>query len=197
MFTGLIETLGVIRRVSDSNGIRTIVVAAPFAADVFLGESIAVNGACLTVVEQTGAELTFEAVPETLLKTNLGDLQVGDRVNLERALRVGDRLGGHWVQGHVDGVGRIASRQEESDGQLVWFDCPEELTRQMVSKGSIAIEGVSLTLVEVNRARFSVALIPFTLAQTTLGWKQPGDRVNIETDILGKYALKALEAHVK
>jgi riboflavin synthase len=120
-------------------------------------------------------------------------LQPGDRVNLERALRVGDRLGGHLVQGHIDGLGHIASRQQQGDWELVWFRCPADLAAQMVSKGSVAVDGVSLTLVDVTRDGFSVALIPHTLAQTTLGFKPAGASVNLETDLLAKYVWKCLQ----
>jgi riboflavin synthase len=195
MFTGLIEALGTVRHITEEAAGRELVLAEPrLAEELQLGESVAVNGACLTVVALGDATFAFQVGPETLSKTNLGQLQPGARVNLERSLRVGDRLGGHWVQGHVDGVGRIVSRSEQGDWEMVWFECPASLTRQMVPKGSIAVDGVSLTLVDVEAARFSVALIPFTLAHTTLGLKPVGDTVNLETDILGKYVWKCLEA---
>jgi riboflavin synthase len=195
MFTGLVEALGVVHRLDDDGtGGRHLVIAAPaFAADLALGESVAVNGACLTVVERDVQTCRFQAGPETLLRTNLGDLTPGDRVNLERSLRLGDRLGGHLVQGHIDGVGHIAERQRQGDWETVWFRCPVELAQQMVSKGSVAVDGVSLTLVDVERDRFSVALIPHTLAQTTLGFKSVGATVNLETDLLAKYVQKCLE----
>jgi riboflavin synthase len=139
-----------------------------------------------------GAEFDFDIGPETLLKTNLGKLEVGNRVNLERSLRVGDRLGGHFVQGHIDGVGTIGSRHRQGEWEDVWFRCPPELTRFMVPKGSIAVDGVSLTLVNVEANRFSIMLIPHTQAMTTLGFKQPGDMVNLETDILAKHVAKLL-----
>lgn len=193
MFTGLVETLGVVRRIAADGAGRTLTVAAPaFAAALAVGESVAVNGACLTVTAHDAETCTFQAGPETLRRTNLGDLAAGDRVNLERSLRVGDRLGGHWVQGHVDGVGRIAERLRQGDWELFWFACPAELARQMVPKGSVAVDGVSLTLVDVAAERFSVALIPHTLALTTLGFKPPGAAVNLETDILAKYVWKCL-----
>ena len=157
-----------------------------------IGDSVAVNGACLTVVERRADTIAFQAGPETLLRTNLGDLKAGERVNLERALRVGDKLGGHFVQGHVDGLGRIAERLRQGDWELVWFACPADLTRQMVPKGSVAVDGISLTIVDVTADRFSVALIPHTLAQTTLGFKQSGASVNLETDLLAKYVWKCL-----
>jgi riboflavin synthase len=133
-------------------------------------------------------------VPETLARTNLGELQPGDQVNLERALRLGDRLGGHLVQGHVDGTGRIDRRERHGDGELVRFTCSPKLSAEMVSKGSVAVDGISLTLVEVGPGCFSVALIPHTLAATTLGLKREGAAVNLETDLLGKYVVNYLRA---
>jgi riboflavin synthase len=154
---------------------------------------VAVNGACLTVVACDAATFSFEVGPETLRLTNLGELRAGDRVNLERSLRVGDRLGGHFVQGHVDGLGRIEERSARGEYETVWFSCPEALAAQMVRKGSVAVAGVSLTLVDVERHRFSVMLIPHTLAHTTLGFKRPGAAVNLETDLLAKYVFQALQ----
>jgi riboflavin synthase len=192
MFTGLVETLGVIRGRSSEGAGDLLTVAAPFAHELTLGESISVNGACLTVVACDPEGFQFQVGPETLARTNLGALAVGDRVNLERSLRLSDRLGGHLVQGHVDGIGTIDERRQQGEWLFVWFRCPPDLAAQMVSKGSVTVDGVSLTLVDVERARFSVALIPHTLANTTLGFKGPGDAVNLETDILAKYAWKAL-----
>jgi riboflavin synthase len=194
MFTGLVETLGEVRQLKpDGAGGRHLVVTAPSLADqLAIGESVAVNGACLTVVERDGQTFRCQAGPETLRRTNLGELTVGDRVNLERSLRLCDRLGGHLVQGHVDGVGRIAQRQLQGDWEMVWFQCAAELAAQMVPKGSVAVDGVSLTLVEVAPDGFSVALIPHTLANTTLGFKRPGAVVNLETDLIGKYVWKYL-----
>ena len=193
MFTGLVECLGMVRRLTNTGAGRDLVVAAPFATEVTLGESVAVNGVCLTVVERDADGFRFQVGPETLLRTNLGELADGHRVNLERSLRAGDRLGGHWVQGHIDGVGRIDQRLPEGEWETIWFRCPAELTAQMVSKGSIAVDGVSLTLVAVEQERFSVALIPHTLAVTTLGFKRPGDTVNLETDLLAKYVEKQMQ----
>jgi riboflavin synthase len=194
MFTGLVEALGEVRELTAEGAGRALTVAVPFAAELTLGESVAVNGTCLTVVAHDAATCRFEVGPETLLRTNLGELRAGDRVNLERSLRVGDRLGGHWVQGHIDGVGRIERRVPDGPWLGVWFSCPPELAAQMVPKGSVAVDGVSLTLVEVTAGGFSVALIPHTLDHTTLGFKRPGDAVNLETDILAKYVWKCLEA---
>jgi riboflavin synthase len=196
MFSGIVETLATVRQMQDDGaGGRLLVVAEPkIATELQRGESVAVNGACLTVVSIDGDTFRFQAGPETLRRTNLGELKPGDRVNLERSLRLCDRLGGHLVQGHIDAVGRIAARQRQGDWELVWFTCPPELTMQMVSKGSIAVDGVSLTLVDVERDRFSIALIPFTLEHTTLGSKEVGAAVNLETDIIAKYVGKIVES---
>src|SRR5262245_13956293 len=194
MFTGLVETLGSVQRIDPDGDGRLLRVAVSFAAEVAVGDSVAINGACLTVVGQDAATCRFQAGPETLRRTNLGELRPGDRVNLERSLRVGDRLGGHFVQGHVDGVGHIAERVRQGEWETVWFSCPGALAAQMVSKGSVAVDGISLTLVDVAADRFSVALIPHTLAMTTLGFKAVGAVVNLETDLLAKYVWKCLQA---
>ncbi|HMC65595.1 MAG TPA: riboflavin synthase [Gemmataceae bacterium] len=195
MFTGLIEALGTIREIRpEGAGCRLVVAESSLAPELHVGDSVAVNGVCLTVVEVGAQFFAFQVGPESLQRTNLGDLSVGDRVNLERPLRMNDRLGGHIVQGHVDGVGRIAERQRQGDWELVWLTAPLELTAQMVPKGSIAVDGISLTLVDVRMDRFSVALIPHTLQHTTLGFKPVGASVNLETDLLGKYVWKALQA---
>src|SRR5262245_39115608 len=197
MFTGLVEALGTVRQVTPEAPGKRLVIAAPtFAPELTLGESVAVNGACLTVVAFERETCSFQAGPETLRRTNLGELVPGDRVNLERSLRVGDRLGGHFVQGHVDGLGRIAERRRQGEWETVWFSCPADLAAQMVPKGSVAVDGISLTLVDVAADRFSVALIPHTLAATTLGFKPPGAAVNLETDILAKYVWKCLRGGV-
>jgi riboflavin synthase len=191
MFTGLVEALGTVRRLAADDAGRLLVIAEPrLAPELQIGESVAVNGTCLTVVQRESATFAFQAGPETLQRTNLGELAVGDRVNLERALRLTDRLGGHFVQGHIDGVGRIADRQRQGDWETVWFSCAPDLTRCMVSKGSVAVDGISLTVVDVAADRFSVALIPHTLALTTLGFKPVGAAINLETDILAKYVAK-------
>jgi riboflavin synthase len=194
MFTGLVEALGTVRRVHvEPAGKDVVIAAAGLAPELAVGESVAVNGACLTVIERDDETCHFQAGPETLRRTNLGQLKPGDRVNLERAVRLGDRLGGHLVQGHVDGLGRVAERHRQGEWELLWFACPAELTVHMVPKGSVAVDGVSLTLVEVATDRFSVALIPHTLAHTTLGFKDIGEAVNLETDLLAKYVSKYLE----
>lgn len=199
MFTGLVEGMGTIREcVSEGPGTR-LVIAPPteLLAGTVPGDSVAINGCCLTVVVAHDNCWTFEAGPETLGRTNLGEAHPGDRVNLERALPANARLGGHFVQGHVDGCGTVERIVSDGSWVTIWFRVAEELTRQMVSKGSVAVDGVSLTLVDVEAERFSVALIPHTLGVTTLGTRREGDRVNIETDILGKYVEKMLAAFVK
>lgn len=195
MFTGLVESTGKITALEPQGpGIRLVVDAGALAKDVQIGDSIANNGCCLTVIEVNGTSLAFEAGPETLAKTSLGNKRIGDFINLERSLQVGDRLGGHLVTGHVDAVGTLDQRLDEQQWATFWFQVPEALTRQMAPKGSITVEGVSLTLVEVESRRFSVALIPHTLDATTLGNLQPGDKVNLETDLLAKYVEQQMSA---
>jgi riboflavin synthase len=194
MFTGLVEALGTIRQLQPDGAGRHLTIAeARLARELTIGESVAVNGACLTVVERDEETFRFQVGPETLERTNLGELQVGDRANLERSLRLADRLGGHLVQGHVDGLGRVENRQRQGEWEVVWIACPPALAAQMVSKGSVAVDGISLTLVDVRADGFSVALIPHTLTHTTLGWKAPGATVNLETDLLAKYVWKCLK----
>ncbi len=194
MFTGLIEFLGTIQSRSDDGhgGLLLTISEHTLAPQISGGESIAVNGVCLTIVNRDALSFKFQVGPETLLKTNLGALKAGDRVNLERSLRVGDRLGGHFVQGHVDGVGTIAEREQQGEWEMVCFRCPKELTKLMVPKGSIAVDGISLTLVEVGDDFFTVMLIPHTLANTTLGFKKAGDTVNLEADMLARHVAKLL-----
>ncbi len=196
MFTGLVEGLGrVAAVVAEPAGIRLAIEppAEMHAGEsCALGDSVAINGCCLTVVSLEDGRWAFQAGTETLSKTSLGRLQAGDRVNLERSLPVNGRLGGHFVQGHVDGVGTVDAIEREGGWISMWFRVPQTLTALMVPKGSIAIDGVSLTLVHVEADRFSIALIPHTLEVTTLGRRQVGDPVNIETDVLGKYVQKLL-----
>lgn len=158
-----------------------------------MGDSIAINGCCLTVVDLSDGQWGFQAGTETLSKTNLGRLRAGDPVNLERSLPVDGRIGGHFVQGHVDGVGHVERIEKEGEWVKMWFQVPEFLARLMVPKGSVAVDGVSLTVVDAEPERFSIALIPHTLEVTTLGVRNVGDTVNIETDILGKYVQKLLQ----
>jgi riboflavin synthase len=194
MFTGLVEGLGTIAEIVAEGPAQRLAVEPPLPlfAGTAVGDSVALNGCCLTVVAIDGRSWSFQAGPETLVRTNLGLLRPGDRVNLERALRADARLGGHFVQGHVDGSGSVERRLHNGDWVTMWFRVAGELARQMVSKGSVAVDGVSLTLVDVEAERFSVALIPHTLANTTLGASRLHDRVNIETDLLAKYVEKLL-----
>jgi len=193
MFTGLVQCLATVRAVRAQPPGKHLLVDCPqLAADAVVGDSIAINGCCLTVVDNAGGCLGFEAGPETLARTNLGELTEGSRVNLEPSLRVGDRLGGHFVTGHVEGVGTLAARQDQREWSTLWVSFPPALGRYMVSKGSIAVDGVSLTLVDVEPEQFSVALIPHTLRCTTLGYLAMNGRVNLETDLLAKYAQKQI-----
>ena len=191
MFSGIVERMGVVRElISDPPGVRLVVESPEIAKATKIGDSIAVNGCCLTVVQVDDAGFGFDAGAETLSRTNLGNLGEGSEVNLERSLKIGDELGGHFVSGHIDAVGHLDQRLDEKDWSTFWFRMPQRLTRQMASKASIAVDGISLTLVDVEDERFSVALIPHTLKITTLGRLQPGDPVNLETDILAKYVEK-------
>ncbi|HEX7626267.1 MAG TPA: riboflavin synthase [Gaiellaceae bacterium] len=193
MFTGLIREVGtVVSREGDADGVRLTVKAAATAGGAQLGDSIAIDGVCLTVVAVEDGTLAFDAVPETLERTSLGTLYDGSRVNLEPALRAGDALGGHYVQGHVDGVGTVLTVEAEGDGKRIWFDAPVGLLRYVVEKGSIAVQGTSLTVAAASDAGFAVALIPHTLEATTLGELEPSDRVNLEVDVLAKYVEKLL-----
>jgi riboflavin synthase len=188
MFTGLVQAKGTVRDLQrEGPGKRLTIAAADIAAAESIGASVAVNGCCLTIVELDGERMTFEAGPETLSRTNLGQLQTGNFVNLERSLRMGDPLGGHLVTGHIDAVGTLETRHDEADWSTMWFQIPARLSPQIASKGSIAVDGVSLTLVDVEPQRFSVQLIPHTLAVTTLGEYRIGEQVNIETDLIAKY----------
>ena len=195
MFSGIVEAPGTIADIrSEPPGCRLFVREPKIVPETKVADSISVNGCCLTVVEVEGDTMAFEAGPETLARTNLGDLKVGSKVNLERALKVGDRLGGHFVSGHVDATGTLLERNDEGQWSFFWFEIPKPLSLQMASKGSIAVDGVSLTIVDSQPERFSVALIPYTLAVTTLGPLEVGGKVNLETDILAKYVQRLAEA---
>ncbi len=194
MFTGIIEDVGRVVAVEPAGEITRLRIAAPDVAEgTAVGASIAVNGACLTVVAVAGVQLVFEAVQETIDRTSIGALRAGSRVNLERALRADGRLDGHIVQGHVDDTGRVRALERHGDDVRLAVDCRPELANQLVPKGSIAIDGVSLTVAQLSDAGFEVALIPHTLAETNLADRIPGDRVNLEADVLGKYVLRYLE----
>lgn len=200
MFTGLVEGLGTVRNLAQEvAGIRLDIVPPASMVDAStdrcqIGDSVAINGCCLTVVALADGAWSFQAGTETLSKTNLGRLQAGHVVNLERSLPVSARLGGHFVQGHVDGTGTVDAIDREGDWVSMRFRVPSHLSQLMVPKGSVAVDGVSLTLVNVEAERFSIALIPHTLDVTTLGRRNVGDPVNIETDILGKYVQKLLRS---
>lgn len=194
MFTGIVETVGrVAEAVRVGQSLRLVVAAPHLFADIAIGESVSVNGVCLTVTEAGPRGVRFDVVPETVQRTTLKDLRAGDPVNLERALRPTDRLGGHFVQGHVDAVGVVRAIDRDADACVLTVDAPPEVTHYLVDKGSVAIDGVSLTVVRVDARSFSVALIPHTLGVTTLGRLGPGSRVNVEADILGKYVARQLQ----
>ncbi|CAE7286091.1 ribE [Symbiodinium sp. CCMP2456] len=199
MFTGLVQSLAeVVSLAEEGPGVRLTVRDALIAGSVALGDSVCINGCCLTVVGIEGDAVAFQAGSETLSRTNLGDLKAGSRVNLEPSLKAGDQLGGHYVTGHVDCLGIVDAIEPDGDWSKYWFHVPATQIRQMASKGSVAVDGVSLTLVDVEDlpgeqgGRFSVALIPHTLSVTTLGARQVGDHVNIETDVLAKYVERQL-----
>jgi riboflavin synthase len=191
MFTGLVETLGTVTSLKNTgNGIRLSVLPLT-DYKLQLGASISVNGVCLTVT-QHNANLSFDVSPETMRSTNLGALKVSDKVNLERALQLSDRLGGHIVTGHVDGVGTIGNKRKVGEYTFYTFASPAEILKYIVKKGSVAVDGISLTVVELDSRSFSVAIIPHTLSATNIGDKIIGDTVNIEVDIIGKYVEKFL-----
>lgn len=188
MFTGLVAELGTVTALKPLKQSYNITVKANKVLDnLKIGDSVAVNGACLTVVKITGKEFTADVMPETVKLTNLRHLKNGDKVNLERTLRLCDGLDGHIVSGHVEGTGIILSKNAEGIAEIVKVKTPPELLKYIIKKGSIAIDGISLTVIEVTDNSFSVSLIPHTAAETTLGFKKPGDEVNLETDIIGKY----------
>lgn len=193
MFTGLVEGLGeVVATKPAAAGVEICVDMGPMAADVALGDSICTSGACLSVTKLTNSVVSFDVSPESLAKTTLGERKTGDLVNLERSLRADSRLGGHFVSGHVDGLGELLERREEGEFATLRFRAPDALAALLVPKGSVAIDGVSLTVAALTSAQeFEVALIPDTLERTTLGRMQIGQAVNLEGDLLGKYVLRA------
>ncbi|MGH0031307.1 MAG: riboflavin synthase [Myxococcota bacterium] len=194
MFTGIVETVGTVASVEHQGELAVLAVDAPAISEgVRIGDSVSVDGGCLTITKEGGGRFEFQAVRETLEKTKLGELRAGSRVNLERALRADARLDGHIVQGHVDGTGRVRSIEREGDDVRLAVDCGADLAEALVEKGSVAIDGVSLTVCRVDDAGFDVALIPHTLEVTTLGQLRPGDRVNLEVDVLGKYVKRYVE----
>ncbi len=194
MFTGIIEEVGKIRRLrrSGTAAMELVIACRKVLEGTRIGDSIAVNGVCLTVTQLGEDHFAADVMPETMAKTHLKRLTVGSAVNLERALAVGERMGGHFVQGHVDGVGRILERRQLQNAVLFRIGAPQELTKYMVAKGSIAVNGISLTLVSVGSEEFMVSVIPHTLAVTQLQTVQVGDQVNLECDMIGKYVAKLL-----
>jgi riboflavin synthase len=195
MFTGLIEEIGIVRKKTPSTGgLRLKVEAHKVTEDLKVGHSISVNGVCQTVEEVGKGYLIFFSIPETIARTNLGSLNVGDKVNLERPLKLGESLGGHLVSGHVDCVGRIVNRRKMEAHILLEVSYPPEFDRYVVPKGSIALEGISLTVVETTSGSFSVAIIPHTLENTNLGTRKIGEEVNLEFDQIAKYVEKQSRA---
>lgn len=195
MFTGIVREIGRVESVAGGgDGVRLVVRAPETAGRAALGDSIALNGVCLTAVAVEDGTLAFDAVPETLGRSSLDGLVAGRAVNVEPAVRAGEPLGGHVVQGHVDGVGRVLALEPEGDGSRLVIEAAPELTRYLVEKGSVAIEGVSLTVASLDDDGFTIALVPHTLEVTTLGALSPGDQVNLEVDILAKYVERLLEA---
>lgn len=195
MFAGIIESIGRIAGVDLGSGAKRLRVGVgSMASECALGASVAIDGVCLTVVASRGVELAFDVVQETLDRSTLGTKRVGDRVNVERSLRIGDRLDGHFVQGHVDAVARVERVAAHSADHRVWFRVDSEAGRYLVPKGSVAVDGVSLTIAEVRDGAFSVALIPATLERTTLSLLRPGASVNVETDVLVRTLLHRLES---
>jgi riboflavin synthase len=193
MFTGIIEGLGTIAGVRPSGQGKRLTIQSDFSLQgTRVGDSIAVNGACLTAVQLADRRFEADVSSESVARTTLAEARTGERVNLERALRLSDRIDGHLVAGHVDGTGVIASRQPAGNAVVVTVAVPEELARQMIIKGSVAVDGVSLTINTLDARSFAVAVIPHTSVLTTIGFKQTGERVNIETDMIGKYVEKFL-----
>lgn len=195
MFTGLIEEIGVIRkRAPSTGGLRLEVEAHKVTDDLKVGDSVSVNGVCQTIEKVSESHFSFFSIPETIARTNLGSLSLGDRVNLERPVKLGESLGGHLVSGHIDCVGRIVKRKEMEAHTLLEVSYPTEFDRYVVPKGSMALEGISLTVLETGSGRFSVAIIPHTLKNTNLGGKKTGDEVNLEFDQIAKYIEKQSQA---
>jgi len=194
MFTGIVIEQGTVTRAREKRGSLELEITAPrLARAVAVGDSVSVNGVCLTAVRAGRRSMRFEAIEETLARSTLGDLKRGGNVNLELAARLADRLGGHLVQGHVDGLARVVRIEKEDDARRVWLEAPMELVRYLVAKGSVALDGVSLTIVEVGTKTFQVALIPHTLATTTLGKLEVGSLVNVEVDVIAKYVERLTE----
>ncbi len=197
MFTGLVEEMGTVReRVPSAAGARMVIGCGVVREGLAIGDSVAVNGVCLTVVQMTDDTFAVDCVEETLRRTSVGDREAGDTVNLERAMRLGDRLGGHMVQGHVDGTGTVRGITGEGDGVLMSIACPDEVLRYVVEKGSVTVDGVSLTVASREPDGFTIALIPHTMQATTLGANALGRRVNLEADVVAKYVEAFVRPHI-
>ncbi len=194
MFTGIVEEMGAITVMNKSlSGAKLTILASTVMSDLKIGDSVSVNGICLTVVSRSERDFSVEVSPETLSVTTLGGFAVGMPVNLERAMKLNERIGGHLVAGHVDGVGRIRSRQQDANAIVLTIDAPSEILRYCVAKGSITVDGISLTINAVTEQAFSVAIIPHTAKVTILGLKQVNDTVNLESDLIGKYVERLLQ----
>ncbi|MBM7623317.1 riboflavin synthase [Sporohalobacter salinus] len=193
MFTGIVEEMGKVSSINrGSQSIELKIKADKVLQDVEIGDSIATNGVCLTVTDFSESYFTVDVMPETMRKSSLAELKIGSEVNLERALRLQDRLGGHLVSGHIDGTGKIQDKKQEDNAILVTISLPVDLKKYLISKGSIAIDGISLTIAELHQHEFIISLIPHTAEETTLGQKDVGDTVNLEVDLIGKYVEKML-----
>lgn len=197
MFTGLVEEVGRVAALEEGEMLRLEISCGRVAEDTREGDSVSVNGACLTVGEANSELLVFFAMPETLRRTSLGDLEVGGAVNLERAMSARDRFGGHIVQGHVDGVGEVLEVRPEGDAEIWTFAAPDEVLRYTVEKGSVCVDGISLTVVSVGDRSFTVSILPQTKYNTNLSQRRPGDRVNLEADVIGKYVERLLGPRVE
>ena len=198
MFTGIIEEMGNVKALRrEAGAARLTISASTVLGSTALGDSICVNGVCLTVVDTGKSEFSADVANETLKVTNLGELQVGQKVNLERALQLSARIGGHLVTGHVDAVGWIREKRQEGNSWRVFIEAPETALRYIIKKGSVAVDGISLTVADVDITGFSIAMIPHTAKLTTLGFKSAGDSVNLETDIIGKYVERLLSGRVE
>ena len=194
MFAGIVEEMGAVKSLEKTlSGTRLTILAKTVMDDLPIGASISVNGACLTVVKRDDKEFTVDVSPETMGVTNLGKLSAGSPANLERAMKLNERIGGHLVAGHVDGIGIIRARHQEGNGTVLTIETPPEILRYCISKGSITVDGVSLTINEIAGRSFSVMIIPHTAKVTTLGIKQIGDTVNLESDLIGKYVERLLQ----
>jgi riboflavin synthase len=193
MFTGIIEGLGTVlrfdKKTENRSAARMKLNLGKIAKGLQVGESVAINGVCLTAMKISKGITDFEMVDETMNKTNLGSLESGDKVNVERSLKIGERLEGHFVLGHVDDVGIISKMEKFSHQVKIWIKVPKEISKYIIKKGSVTIDGISLTVVDVSKDQFSIVIIPHTMKMTSVGHKKAGDKVNIETDILGKYIL--------